>query len=73
MLFPQPTELTIDEPLEAVDAECPKCGDGPVFKYRLVDYRGWLRVTKCRACLNVLDRVRVEAPAQGGAPIERAG
>jgi len=66
MLFPQPTDITVDEPLEPVDAECPQCGASTVFKYRLVDYRGWLRVTKCRSCLNVLDSERTKPPAQAG-------
>jgi hypothetical protein len=66
MLFPQPTELIIDEPLEEVDGECTKCGEATVFRYTLVDYRGWLRVTKCRSCLNVLDSERIQSPAQAG-------
>ena len=73
MLFGQPTDLTVDEPLEPVDADCPECGEAAVFRYRLVDYRGWLRVTKCRACLNVLDSTRTDPPAQGGAPLKGAG
>lgn len=73
MLFPQPTEPTVDEPMQPVDLDCPACGDAAVFAYRLVDYRGWLQVTKCRACLHVLDSVRTAAPAQGGAPLERGG
>lgn len=66
MLFPQPTELTIDEVLEPVDGECPKCGEDNVFRYRLVDYRGWLRVTKCRSCLHVQSSERIEPPVQAG-------
>ena len=65
-IFPQPTELTVDEPLEPVDGPCPRCDKAEVFKYRLVDYRGWLRVVKCRACLNVLERHRIAPPAQTG-------
>jgi len=65
MLFPQPTEMFIDEPLEAVDGECPRCGEATVFRYTLVDYRGWLRVTKCRSCLDVQDSERIRPPAQG--------
>jgi hypothetical protein len=67
MLFQQPTEMTVDEPLERVDIECPSCGEATVFRYRLVDYRGWLRVSKCRSCLHVVDRERVEPPVQAGA------
>ncbi len=66
MLFPQPTDMTVDELLKPVDAKCPKCNEAAVFEYRLVDYRGWLGVTKCRACLNVLDSRRIEPPAQTG-------
>lgn len=66
MLFPQPTQLTVDEPLEPVDGPCPACDQSAVFEYRLVDYRGWLRVSKCRACLHVVDRRRIAPPAQTG-------
>jgi predicted RNA-binding Zn-ribbon protein involved in translation (DUF1610 family) len=66
MLFPQPTEKTIDEPVEAVDEPCPECGEAAVGRYTLVDFRGWMRVTKCRACLHVIDGERITPPAQGG-------
>ncbi|MBN9623148.1 MAG: hypothetical protein J0H06_09365 [Actinobacteria bacterium] len=66
MLFPQPSELTIDEPMEPVEGECGKCGEATVFGYTLVDYRGWLRVTKCRSCLNVRGSERIQPPAQAG-------
>jgi hypothetical protein len=66
LLFPQPTEPIIDEPMEAVDGECAKCGEATVFRYTLVDYRGWLRVTKCRSCLCVQDSERIQPPAQAG-------
>jgi hypothetical protein len=66
MLFPQPTEPFVDEVIEAVDGECPECGEATVCNYRLVDYRGWMRVTKCRSCLHVISHERTAAPAQGG-------
>ena len=66
MLFPQPTELTVDEPLTPIDGKCPECREDSVFAYRLVEYRGWLQVTKCRACLNVLESRRIDPPAQTG-------
>lgn len=66
MLFPQPTELTVDEPMEPIDGECAKCGEATVFGYTLVDYRGWLRVTKCRTCLTVTSSERIQPPAQSG-------
>jgi hypothetical protein len=66
MLFPQPTELTVDEPMEAVDGECSNCGEATVFRYRVVDYRGWLRVTKCRSCLTMIESERIEPPVQSG-------
>ena len=64
MLFPQPSELIIDEPMEAVEGDCPKCGEATVYRYTLVDYRGWLRVSKCRSCLHVIDSERIQPPAQ---------
>jgi hypothetical protein len=64
MLFPQPTEKTIDEPVEPFDDACPTCGEATVCRYTLVDYRGWLAVTKCRSCLNVLESERIQPPAQ---------
>jgi hypothetical protein len=66
MLFPQPTELTVDEPMEAIDGACTTCGEATVFRYRLVDYRGWLRVTKCRSCLAIMSSERIEPPVQTG-------
>lgn len=65
-MFPQPTEPTVHEPMEPVAGGCPQCGAATVFAYRLVDYRGWLGVTKCRSCLHVLDRRRIVPPAQAG-------
>jgi uncharacterized protein (DUF983 family) len=64
MLFPQPSEATIDEPLDPVEGDCPECGQATLFSYRLVDYRGWLRVTKCRSCLTTLNSERIDPPAQ---------
>jgi hypothetical protein len=64
MLFPQPDQLIIDEPMEPVDGACAKCGEETVFSYTLVDYRGWLRVSKCRSCLHVVDSERIQPPAQ---------
>lgn len=64
MLFPQPTEMTLDEPLERVELACAACGAGSQFRYRLADYRGWLRVVKCRACLTISSSERIPAPAQ---------
>lgn len=66
MLFAQPTDATVDEPLKALEEPCSKCGEVAVFAYRLVDYRGWLRVTKCRACLNLVDSRRIDPPSQTG-------
>jgi hypothetical protein len=64
MLFPQPTEKIIDEPLEPVADACTACGEPTVCRYTLVDYRGWLAVTKCRSCLHVLESERIQPPAQ---------
>ena len=66
MLFPQPTTATVDEPLKPVDDTCPECREAAVFEYRLVDYRGWLQVTKCRSCLTVMESRRIRPPAQTG-------
>lgn len=66
LLFPQPTEKTVDEPVEPIDGECALCGEAAVCRYTLVDHRGWLRVTKCRSCLHVVERQRIQPPAQGG-------
>ena len=66
MLFPQPTELTVEEPMTPIDGECAKCGEATASSYTLVDFRGWLRVTKCRSCLNVASSERIQAPAQSG-------
>jgi len=66
MLFQQPAEPTIDEPMEAVEGACTTCGEPNIFKYRLVDYRGWLRVAKCRTCLNVVASERIDPPVQAG-------
>jgi hypothetical protein len=67
MLFPQPDDLTIDEPLEPVDEACPACGASTVFRYRVVDYRGWRRVSKCRSCLHVSASEKIQPPVQAGA------
>lgn len=66
MLFGQPDTPTVDEPLTAVDEPCSCGAQGSVFQYRVVDYRGWLRVTKCRACLHLLSSERIEPPVQAG-------
>ncbi|MEV1295951.1 hypothetical protein [Pseudonocardia sp. NPDC049635] len=65
MLFPQPTEMTIAEPVDPVGGTCGECGAATLARYRLVDYRGWLRVVKCRSCLAVASSERVVAPPQG--------
>lgn len=65
MLFPQPQELTIDEPLERVETDCSACGADTMFRYRLADYRGWLRVVKCRTCLTTMESEKIIAPPQG--------
>lgn len=64
MLFPQPQETTIDEPVERLDRPCAACGEPELHRYRLADYRGWLVVEKCRACLITATSERVPAPAQ---------
>lgn len=65
MEFPQPQELHIDEPMEPVGEPCSQCGSDAVYRYRLVDYRGWLRVVKCRTCLHVESRESITPPPQG--------
>ncbi|BBG04795.1 MULTISPECIES: hypothetical protein [Pseudonocardia] len=65
MLYPQPTEMTLDEPVEHVDRPCAACGAAELYRYRLADYRGWLRVVKCRSCLITAERERIPAPPQG--------
>jgi len=66
MLFPQPDDLTIDEPLEPVDEPCASCGESTVYRYRVVDYRGWRRVSKCRSCLQVSASEKILPPVQAG-------
>lgn len=65
-IFPQPTELFIDEPVEEIDAACEKCDARALARYRVVDYRGWLRVVKCRACLHTVDAQQIESPVMSG-------
>jgi hypothetical protein len=65
-LFPQPDAATVDEPMTPVDEACAACGEAAVFQYRVVDYRGWLRVTKCRSCLHVAGSERIDPPVQAG-------
>jgi hypothetical protein len=62
MLFPQPEELFVEEPVEEVAGPCDRCGGATLHQYRVVDYRGWLRVTKCRACLHVATREPIVSP-----------
>lgn len=66
MLFPQPEQMTISEPLEEVDDPCERCGASPRYRYRVADYRGWLRVTKCRTCLEISSSERIGSPALTG-------
>ncbi len=66
MLFPQPTDRHVEEPVEAVPGLCLECGEPTVGRYTLVDFRGWLRVTKCRSCLHVVESTRIRPPAQAG-------
>ncbi|CAJ1505008.1 hypothetical protein [[Mycobacterium] burgundiense] len=65
-IFPQPTELFISEAIEDVDEACERCGVRPLSRYRVVDYRGWLRVVKCRSCLHTADSQRIESPVLSG-------
>ncbi|MGV0642374.1 hypothetical protein ABQE44_03120 [Mycolicibacterium sp. XJ2546] len=65
-IFPQPTELFISEPTEEVDDGCERCGVQALARYRVVDYRGWLRVVKCRSCLHTADEERIESPVLSG-------
>ncbi|MGV0714945.1 hypothetical protein ABQE93_06020 [Mycolicibacterium sp. XJ662] len=65
-IFPQPTELFISEATEEVDDGCERCGARPLARYRVVDYRGWLRVVKCRTCLHTADAQRIESPVLSG-------
>jgi len=58
--------MTLDEPVEQVDGTCAACGAADLRRYRLADYRGWLRVVKCRSCLTTAERERIPAPPQGG-------
>jgi len=66
VLFPQPTDPVVTEPIEAISGLCLECGEPTVGRYRVVDYRGWMRVTKCRSCLHVFEAVRITPPVQGG-------
>ena len=65
-IYPQPTELFISEAIERVDDDCVRCGARPLERYRVVDYRGWLRVVKCRACLHTAESERIESPVLSG-------
>lgn len=66
MLFPQPKELNITERRESVDGPCGRCGTSFLQRYRTVDYRGWLRVVKCGACLAVASSERILPPVYSG-------
>ena len=65
-IFPQPTELIINEVIEEVDMVCVRCERRPLSRYRVVDYRGWLRVVKCRECLHVAESERIASPVLSG-------
>lgn len=66
MIFPQPTEMFITEERELVDGTCERCGDRTLYRYRVVDYRGWLRVVKCRECLWTAKADRIVSPVLSG-------
>lgn len=66
MIYPQPQELTITEKREPMDGACERCGARSLQRYRAVDYRGWLRVTKCSACLWVASRESIVSPVYSG-------
>lgn len=66
MIFPQPTELTIHETRHPVPGRCERCGEEALQRYKLVDYRGWLRVVKCHVCLAVAQREPIESPVLSG-------
>ncbi len=65
-IFPQPTELFIDEVIEPVDQICERCATRSLARYRVVDYRGWLRVVKCRSCLHTVEAERIVSPVLSG-------
>ncbi|KKW63318.1 hypothetical protein ABQF17_10340 [Mycolicibacterium elephantis] len=65
-IFPQPTELFISEAIAPVDGTCERCADRALARYRVVDYRGWLRVVKCRSCLHTVEAQRIESPVLSG-------
>ncbi|UXA16563.1 hypothetical protein [Mycobacterium sp. SMC-4] len=66
MIFPQPTELFISEVTEDVEISCERCGAARLARYRVVDYRGWLRVLKCRSCLYTVEAQRITSPVLSG-------
>lgn len=65
-IFPQPSELFINETIEEVDEACARCDARPLSRYRVVDYRGWVRVVKCRSCLYTAEAQRIDSPVVSG-------
>lgn len=65
-IFPQPSELYINETIEEIDGTCDRCDARSMSRYRVVDYRGWVRVVKCRSCLHTADAQRIESPVVSG-------
>ncbi|MFA5710091.1 hypothetical protein [Mycolicibacterium sp.] len=65
-IYPQPAELFISEVIEPVDQACERCDARSLARYRVVDYRGWLRVVKCRSCLHTVGSERIVSPVLSG-------
>jgi len=52
----RPTEATVSVEREAVEGQCPECGEEKLERYPVLSEGGWFEVVKCASCLHSVSR-----------------
>jgi hypothetical protein len=61
-LFARPQQLELSGPREPVSVPCQECGSRNAERYDVLRVTGWKRVTRCQACLAILDSEDAPTP-----------
>jgi hypothetical protein len=61
-LFARPEEAVLTVPRTKVEGDCPSCGSRDLERYEVLRVIGWKRVTRCQACLEIVDSIDAPTP-----------
>jgi hypothetical protein len=61
-LFPRPDAPSLSVEREHVDGGCPVCSADRLERYPVLRVVGWQRVTRCAACLAIVEALDAPTP-----------